>query len=117
MSEKEYLDENQNAITENEQILIELESLREDLNILATYIRMEQNKQAERTKSLDEDFKSLEKAIEKKIKEILGSITTDNAKSDTTYIKNLLSDDFKDMQTSLLNQVKELVFNSNGGKK
>ena len=118
----EYIEENEKALNENQIILSQLESLRDDLNILATYIKQEQTKQDKIIKSLNDDFSSLDEAVAKKVKEIVGSLssiatTNNNTNSDTTYIKNLLSDDFKEMQTGLINQVKELISNLNGGKK
>ena len=118
----EYIEDNEKAINENQLILSQLESLRDDLNILATYIKQEQTKQDKIIKSLNDDFSSLDEAVAKKVKEIVGSLssiatTNNNTNSDTTYIKNLLSDDFKEMQTGLINQVKELISNLNGGKK
>lgn len=118
----EYIEDNEKAINENQLILSQLESLRDDLNILATYIKQEQTKQDKIIKSLNDDFSSLDEAVAKKVKEIVGSLssiatTNNNTNSDTTYIKNLLSDDFKEMQTGLINQIKELISNLNGGKK
>ena len=90
-----------------ELLLKQMGEQREDINVLAQYTKTNLEKIKELIKSLDGDLKSLESDILKKLNN-LGSTSS----SDVTYIKELISDDFKEMQTSLLEQIEKILIDS-----
>lgn len=93
-----------------EKILQELEALREDVNILAQYTKEHLDNLKDLIKSLDKDLKSLEEDVIKKI----SNNNSSSSRSDITYIKQLISDDSKEMQKNLITQVIDII---NKGRK
>jgi uncharacterized protein YoxC len=95
-----------------EKILQEVEALREDVNILAQYTKENLDTVKDLIKSIDTDLKSLEQDVIKKVEKI--SNNSSSSRSDVTYIKQLISDDFKEMQNNLITQVTDII---NKGRK
>ena len=95
-----------------EKILQEIEALREDVNILAQYTKENLDTLRELIKSIDKDLKSLEQDVIKQVEKIGSS--SSSSRSDVTYIKQLISDDFKEMQNNLITQVTDII---NKGRK
>jgi len=85
-------------------ITTEIEDLREDVNILAQYSKENLEVLNNLVQSLDKDFKTLEEDITKKI-----ASSTRTTTNDVNYIKELISDDFKDMEKNLIDQVKKII--------
>lgn len=103
-------------------IMNELHSIRDDINTLATFINIKEENFKNLTQEINKDLRTLEEDMVEKVKEIIKEIeknpSSTNVGVDTSYIQQLIKDDFKDMQTNLLNQIREIVFkNQNGDKK
>lgn len=102
-------------------IMNELANIRDDINSLATYINITEQGLKKITASINNDLKSLEEDIVKKISEVLNLVNKNDSNSttddeiDTSYIQQLIKDDFKDMQTNLLNQIREIVYKNEKG--
>lgn len=96
---------------DEEKVLKEIDALREDINILAQYTKENLETLKDLIQSLDGDLKSLEKDIIKKLE--LFSKNNSTSRSDVTYIKELISDDFKEMQNNLIQQVTEIINKQN----
>lgn len=89
-------------------ILEEIEKLRGDINMLALYIKEKEAITEDNIKGIDEDIKSLESDVIKQMQELLKNKVNTNS-GDFAYIKNLMSDDFKEREETILNQVIEII--------
>ena len=98
-------------------LLEEIDNLRGDINMLALYIKEKEVTTEENIKGVDEDLKSLEKDILKKIQELLKNKPSSGS-GEVAYIKNLMSDDFKEREETLIQKVIEIINKIQiGGKK
>lgn len=100
-----------------EKLLKEVEALREDVNMLAKYIKNKEADNEKSIKTINDDLKSLEKDLMNKILEMSKKAKSTTTKNDVTYIQNLIQDDFKEMQTNLLNQVEQIINTLRGENK
>ena len=95
-----------------QKFLQEIEALREDVNILAQYTKENLDTLKDLIKSIDKDLKSLEQDVIKQVEKI--GKNSSSSRSDVTYIKELINDDFKEMQKNLIIQVTDII---NKGRK
>lgn len=100
-----------------EKLFKEVEALREDVNMLAKYIKNKEADNEKSIKTINDDLKSLEKDLMNKILEMSKKAKSTTTKNDVTYIQNLIQDDFKEMQTNLLNQVTQIINTLRGENK
>ena len=98
-------------------VLEEIEKLRGDINMLALYIKDKEALIEENIKGIDNDVKSLEKDVLKKMQEFLKNKPSSGS-GEVAYIKNLMSDDFKEREETLIQKVIEIINKIQiGGKK
>ena len=98
-------------------VLEEIEKLRSDINMLALYIKDKEALIEENIKGIDNDVKSLEKDVLKKMQELLKNKPSSGS-GEVAYIKNLMSDDFKEREETLIQKVIEIINKIQiGGKK
>lgn len=103
-------------MTEIKEIIsTELEKINSDINMLARYIKTIEAKFEDTILEQDEDLKSLEQDIVKKLNELIENKTQNSG--DVVYIQNLIKDDFREMQTTLIQQVTEIINKIQGFKK
>jgi len=104
-------------VEELEELNKAIKELREDINLLAMYFKKITQKNDETFDSINKDLKSIEKDIANKMQEIVRKANSTVVKNDVTYIQNLIKDDFKEMQTNLLNQIAQIINTLRGENK
>ena len=89
-------------------VLDEVEKLRGDINMLAMYIKDKEAQTEDKIKSIDEDMKSLEKDLVSKLQEIVKNSPSGKS-GDVEYIKTLLSDDAKEREQRIIDNVISII--------
>lgn len=109
-----------------QEVFKRLEEIRFDVNVLAQFITKKDNNTKSIIENQEKIIKSLEEDMKDKIKEINDVLRDFNSRIkdirvdesgdlQSDYIKNLISDDFKDMSETLIGQIQQIL--NSGSKK